>query len=117
MEEISLRTITFVEALYYDRGDCLAKVHSSYLPYLICQTAILQYRLWKKRNDLAGKQYIDSILAILTKFTKRWEATSELMRAIQDRYLTFDPVSFVPGQYLDIIVNLSGDWPPLAVPL
>lgn len=81
MEETSLQVITFAEASYGDREENYPfEVLSPYLPYSLCQAAIIQYRLWKHSNDPVCKLHLDSLKNILREFTKRWMMTSESIR-------------------------------------
>ncbi|RDW59049.1 hypothetical protein BP5796_11973 [Coleophoma crateriformis] len=95
-EKTSLRAITFAEAAYQDQeGNYSPDTYSPYLPYSLCQSAIVQYRLWKQNGDLSHKRHLDSLRSILLEITKRWK---------------------VAWQYLEIIDNLQGSWPPIMIP-
>jgi hypothetical protein len=82
IEETSLRVITFAEASYSDREENYpSEVLSPYLPYSLCQAAIIQHRLWKQTDDPIYKRHRDSLKNILGEFTKRWMVACKSTRA------------------------------------
>ncbi|KAE9377603.1 hypothetical protein N431DRAFT_478809 [Stipitochalara longipes BDJ] len=96
IEDTSIRALTFAEASYCEREENYpSEILSPYLPYSLCQAAIVQHRLWKQSNSPACKRRLDTLKAILGEFTNRW---------------------MVAWQYLDIIENLDESWPSIMVP-
>jgi hypothetical protein len=79
MEETSFGALTFSEASYIDRHENYPPATlSPYLPYSLCQAAVIQYRLWKHTNDPSYKRHIDTLKDIMGEFTKRWVVAGEL---------------------------------------
>ncbi|KAK1758899.1 hypothetical protein QBC47DRAFT_336407 [Echria macrotheca] len=73
IEETSLRAITFAEAAYKEREESYPfEIHSPYLPYSLCQAAIVQYRLWIQGGDIQNKRNVDLLKSIIREFTNRW---------------------------------------------
>jgi hypothetical protein len=73
IEETSIRVLTFAEASYGDRDENYpTETLSPYLPYSLCQAAIVQYRLWKQTGNPICKQRLDVLKRILGEFSKRW---------------------------------------------
>jgi len=76
MEETSLRAITFAEAAYHEREESYPfEIHTPYLPYSLYQAAVVQHRLWKQDGSPVHKRHFDSLKAIITEFTNRWQVT------------------------------------------
>ncbi|KAF1999566.1 hypothetical protein P154DRAFT_563873 [Amniculicola lignicola CBS 123094] len=73
MEDASLRALAFAQASYSDREENYPpEIHSPYLPYSLFKSAIVQYQLWKQKDDSISKQRFDILRGILSEFTKRW---------------------------------------------
>lgn len=73
IEETALRVITFAEASYGDREENYPpEIRSPYLPYSLCQAAIIQYQLWKHTGDPIWKQRLDSLKIMIEEFSNRW---------------------------------------------
>jgi len=78
IEETSLGAIAFAEASYSDQeGNYPIEIFSPYLPYSLCQSAIVQYRLLKQSEDQIHQQHIDSIKNILHNISKRWKVAGQ----------------------------------------
>ena len=78
IEETSINALTFAEASYGDRDENYpSETLSPYLPYSLCQAAIVQYRLWRQTGQLICKQRVDTLKCILGEFTKRWMIACE----------------------------------------
>ena len=78
MEETSIRATAFAEASYRDRDENYPfDTLSPYLPYSLCQAAIIQYRLWIQNSSPIHKRNLDSLKSILREFTKRWMVACE----------------------------------------
>jgi hypothetical protein len=78
VEEISIGALTFAEASYGDRHENYpSDVLSPYLPYFLCQAAIVQHRLWKHVGRSIYKQRLDMLTRILQEFRTRWTVASE----------------------------------------
>ena len=78
MEETSLRALAFAEASYSDRDENYPfDTLSPYLPYSLCQAAIIQHQLWIQNGNPVNKRNLDSLKAILREFTKRWMVACE----------------------------------------
>ena len=83
MEDLSLRCIAFAERSYIERaGTTLHELNSPYCPYSLYQTAVVQYRIWKHRNDPACELRLELIKNLLHEFTKRWRDACEFSKAI-----------------------------------
>jgi hypothetical protein len=73
IDDTSIRSLTFAHASYIDREENYPKeIRSPYLPYSLCQAAIVQHRLWKQTGSLICKQRLDMLKTILGEFTHRW---------------------------------------------
>jgi hypothetical protein len=73
IEETALGALTFAEAAYGDlEGNYQPEMFSPYLPYSLCQAAIVYHRLWTQSGHLIYKQRLDKLKVIIGEFTKRW---------------------------------------------
>jgi transcription factor-like protein len=95
IEETSIRVLTFAEASYCEREENYpSEILSPYLPYSLCQAAIVQHRLWKQTGFPICKQRLDILKNILKEFTHRWMVacestrTDEILRTLSIRSLT-----------------------------
>lgn len=50
---------------------------SPYLPYVLYQTAVVQDRLWKQKNEVTYKQRAETMVTILKCFSKRWHVAGQ----------------------------------------
>jgi hypothetical protein len=82
IEETSIRALTFIEALYSDREENYPlEILSPYLPYSLCQAAIVQHRIWKQTGSPICNQRVEMFKNILGELTKRWRVVCESNRA------------------------------------
>lgn len=96
IEETSVRALTFAEAAYSDREENYPwDTQSPYLPYSLCQAAIVQQSLWKQTGNPIYEQRMNTLKNILLEFTNRW---------------------MVAWQYIELIENFSGSSSSIVVP-
>lgn len=73
IEETARGALTFAEAAYRDQdGNYPPEIFSPYLPYSLCQAAIVHHRLWTQTGHVVYKQGLDTLKAIIRNMTKRW---------------------------------------------
>lgn len=72
IEETALGALTFAEASYCDKENYSLEIYSPYLPYSLCQAAIVYHRLWMQSSNPIYKQRLDTLKAIIGEFTNRW---------------------------------------------
>jgi hypothetical protein len=116
MEEMSKRSLSFAEQFYAETGAMDPATYSPYLPYSYCQAAVVQYRLWRKKGDIAYKERHDWLKQVLREFGKRWMVASkslQLNSRMPDCKLNNDPT----GKYVEYLENLQEEWPSIAPPL
>jgi hypothetical protein len=73
IEETALGALAFAEASYGDReGNYTPEVFSPYLPYSLCQAAIIFQRLWTQTGHSIYKQQRDQLKTIIGNIANRW---------------------------------------------
>ena len=79
IEETSLRALTFAEAAYTEREESYPfEIHTPFLPYSLCQAAVVQYRMWRQTGNILFKDRLDKLTTILREFTQRWMVACKL---------------------------------------
>jgi hypothetical protein len=87
MEDIAHESYLYAKNCYEDEHRFMLDILSPYLPYSLCQSAIIQHRLWMETNDELFRGRFHVLVDILRNFKKRW---------------------LVAGKYIQVLVSLEG---------
>jgi hypothetical protein len=84
MDEVSQRASAFAYAAYLEREESYPfEILSPYLPYSLCQAAIIQHRLWLQSGDENYKQRLGVLRAMMQEFAQRWHLACMTLRGAE----------------------------------
>ena len=108
MESASVRLVDFSTRLFGDPEIMDIRNMSPLIPYSLFQTALIQYRCWKRNNEVFGKERLDSLMRILGYFSKRWLSAGKWAMPCPASSENYVSVNLASEKYLVALENLLG---------
>lgn len=78
METASIRLTDFSIHLFANLDAIDIRGMSPLIPHSLFSAAVVQFKLWRRTNEMFSKARVDSLKRILSHFNKRWLVAGKL---------------------------------------
>ncbi|KIW35706.1 uncharacterized protein PV07_02390 [Cladophialophora immunda] len=82
IESAAIRLVDFSRHLFADPESIDIRNMSPLIPLSLYQAAMIQYRAWKRTNEIFCKERVTSLFKILANFSKRWFAAAKYLQTL-----------------------------------